>query len=124
MIFARFTRFPKGKMPDVKHGVKRRTALADENLSPIEKPKSRPKVDVHAKHGDLVEAVMRNGLVVTGTVIWISKYNIVLRVGARKGHRGKVVLVYRHGLHDFKVAQPKAKRPKKFNDDWDEEIDL
>lgn len=116
--------FPTDKMPDVKYGIKRRPGLAKESLPPIEKRKNRPKVNVQAKHGDLVEAVMRNGLVVTGNVIWVSKYNIVMRVGSRKGHRGKVILVYRHGLYDFKVIQRRTKRPKKFDDEWDEEIDL
>ena len=65
--------------------------------------------------GSLVECVMRNGLVVTGENVWISKYNIVLRVG------GKIVLVYRHDLHDFLVVKESCKRQDISDDDWDDE---
>ena len=48
---------------------------------------------------------MRNGLIVNGIVIHNSVYNIVLRVGGTKEEGGKVVLLYTHGLHGFKVIE-------------------
>ena len=97
--------FPKNRMPDVKRGIKLRKKLAEQNLKPIIKVKERPNIDHSAEVGDKIEAVMRNGLIVTGIVIHNSVYNIVLRVGGTKEEGGKVVLLYPHGLHGFKVIE-------------------
>lgn len=105
--------FAKAKMPSVKTEIKRRESLANQQLSPIVKPRSRPKISIEARKGDTVQCVMRNGLVVTGKLMWVSKYNILLRVG-RNQNQGKVVLVYRHGLYEFNVIVRETKsQPKR-----------
>lgn len=113
--------FPKNKMEDIKRGIKRRTEVADFNLRAIVMRSERLHVPVKTKSGDLVECVTRNGLVITGQNVWTSKYNLVLRVGGEKWKGGKIILVYKHGLHQFRVLQSKPRRPVDTNDDWDDE---
>ena len=114
--------FPKSKMAGIKRGVKRQKQLADKNLGPIVKKDKRPKVSVRAKTGENIECIMRNGLVITGKNIWISKYNIVLRVGYTKGEtRGKVALIYKHGLLNFKRVDTKSPSTVNTQDDGDDE---
>ena len=114
--------FPKRKMVDLKRGVKRRKQLADKNLAPIVKRSERPRIPVKAKIGDTIECVMRNGLVISGINIWTSKYNIVLRIGGmKKKARGKVALIYRHGLHEFHLMESNPPDPRNANDDWEDE---
>ena len=113
--------FPKHKMADVKRGIKRRKEVADLNLRAIVKRDERQHVHVKTKSGDLVECVMRNGLVIIGQNIWSSKYNLVLRVGGEKWKGGKIILLYKHGLREFKVMQSKPQRTVDTNDDWDDE---
>ena len=96
--------FPKDRMSDVSPGIKINKAIAEKNLRPIERRRDRREVAVGARRGAIIECTMRNGLVITGENIWISKYNIVMRVGKEK--RGKVILVYRHALLQFKVLKP------------------
>ena len=116
--------FPKDKMQFVKVSIKRRKSIADLGLKPILHPRDRPKIDVNARLGDEIECVMRNGLVIRGENIWISKYNIVMRVGGEKRKDGKVVLLYRHALHAFGVIQEKPQRQHVAdNDAFDEESD-
>ena len=70
---------------------------------------------------------MRNGLVVNGKLIWVGKWHLVLRVGENKrglnekAREGKIVLVYRHGLYDFKNLKSKKKnnRPQPRDDYWE-----
>ena len=107
--------FPKIKMDDVKRGIKRRNSIAAKGWTAIAHIKDRPKVPVKTKPRDTVECVMRNGLVVTGETVMLSKYNLILRVGGSRAGVGKIVLVYRHGLHDFKVL-PSEKVPAKPDD--------
>lgn len=113
--------FPKYKMVDVKRGIKRRKEVADLNLRAIVKRGERQHVHVKTKSGDLVECVTRNGLVITGENVWSSKYNLVLRVGGEKWKGGKIILLYKHGLHQFRVLQSKPHRTTDTNDDWDDE---
>lgn len=113
--------FPKDKMPDVKRGIKRRPSVAKLKLRAIVKRGYRPKFSVKAKCGDLVECVMRNGLIVTGQNIWSSKYNLVLRVGGEQWKGGKIVIVYKHGLYRFRVLQPKLSRTVDTKDSFDDE---
>ena len=114
--------FPEANMSIVRNGVKRRKSIADFGLRPIKKIRERPKVDVNAPLRSIIECVMRNGLVVVGEYVWNAKYYMVLRVGGRKGIGGKVVIVYKHALYDFRVVKekqkPKNQRPR---DDWDDE---
>ena len=113
--------FPKSRMADLKRSIKRRKQIAEKNLGHIVKKKERPKVPVRAKIGDPVECVMRNGLVIIGKNVWVSKYNIVIRVGGIKGKaRGKVALIYKHGLFKFNRIDPKS-LPDIPEDDWDDE---
>ena len=115
--------FPKDRMPDVKKGIKRRRPIAEIGLLPIKKIADRPKVRVFAPLGSLVECLMRDGLVVTGETIWVSRYNIVLRVGGQKGESGKVVLLYRHALLQFRLLT-ETNKPQKYDDiDFDAEAD-
>ena len=115
--------FPKERMPHVKRGIKRREGIADLGLKPVIPYKERPKIKVLAPRNATVECLMRNGLVVVGEVIWISKYYIVLRVGGRKGLGGKVIIVYKHALHEFRLLEaPKAYRQTSTpNDNWNNE---
>lgn len=113
--------FPKSKMPDVKRGIKRRQSVVDLNLRSIVKRSKRPQVSVKSKRGDLVECVTRNGLVITGQNVWTSRYNLVMRVGGEKWKGGKIIIVYRHGLYEFRVLQSKPPRAVDTNDDWDDE---
>ena len=115
--------FPKDKMADVKRGIKRRKEVADLNLRAIVKRGERQQVPVKTKSGDLVKCVMRNGLVITGQNVWSSKYNLVLRVGGEKWKGGKIILLYKHGLHEggFEVLQSKPARTTDTKDDWDDE---
>ena len=52
-----------------------------------------------------------------------SKYCLVLRVGGQKGRGGKVILVYRHALQQFRVLKQKPKRHRTYHDGWDDEGD-
>ena len=110
--------FPKIKMGDVKRGIKRRNSIAAKGLTAITRIRDRPKVPVKTKPGDTVECVMRNGLVVNGETVMLSKYNLILRVGGSQEEVGKIVILYRHGLYDFKVLTPE-KVPAKDPDDSD-----
>lgn len=112
--------FPKDRMRFVKNGIKVRKSIVAYNLRPIPRRQDRFEVDVAARRGAMVECIMQNGLVVTGENIWISKYNIVLRVGGKKGKGGKVILVYRHALLQFRVLQPQADDATGTCDDFDE----
>ena len=116
--------FPKDRMPYVKAGIKRRTSIEGLELKAIARPSEKAKINLIARIGSLIECVMRNGLVVTGETVWISKYNIVLRVGGKKGNRGKIILVYRHALHDFRVVKESCKRQNISDDEWDDEEDV
>ena len=78
---------------------------------------------IKAQVDDLVECVMRNGLVVIGVIVWVSKYNLILRVGGRRGKGGKVVIAYKHDIYQFTVLKSKPKRPIEYIDAWDEEDD-
>lgn len=113
--------FPKGSMLSVKKVIKVRKRVADLGLTPIVRRSERLSIDVDVRIGADIECVMRNGLVVRGENIWLSKYNIVMRVGGPKGRGGKVILVYRHALHDFKVLKPPPVPESSFRDDFDEE---
>ena len=113
--------FPKDRMSYVKDGIQRRTSVADLGLKVIKRPSESPKIDVLARIGSLIECVMRNGLVIVGENVWISKYNIVMRVGGKKGMGGKVILVYRHALHHFRVLKESPKHHKEYHDGWDDE---
>ena len=114
--------FPKRRMVDLKRGIKRRKEIVKKNHGRIVKRSERPKVPVKAKIGDPVECIMRNGLVITGRNIWISKYNIVLRVGTINGEtRGKVALIYKHGLLEFKRIDPESLPMVNPENDWDDE---
>lgn len=120
--------FPKLKMPFIKKGIKRRKELADKDLKPILKVSERHRVNVRARRGDMIQCVMRNGLVITGESVWVSKYNIVMRAGGSKYDGGRIIIVYRHALYDFNVleaAPPPSERSIQTEDPntdkWDEE---
>ena len=114
--------FPAANMPFVRNGVKRRKGIADLGLRPIKEISKRPKVNVNAPLRSIIECVMRNGLVVVGEYIWNAKYYMVLRVGGARGKGGKVIIVYKHALYDFRVVK-KMQKPKRrhHSDDWDDE---
>lgn len=104
--------FPKSRMEHLKDHIKRRTDIADHKLKAILKKSERPEIDTAAEVGDTIEVVLRDGLAFTGIVIWNSRYNIVLRVGGRKEEGGKVVLLYKHGIHEFRVIGTQEKKDK------------
>ena len=113
--------FPEANMPFVKKGIKRRKNLADLGLRPIVKISEKPQIDVSAPLSSIVECVMRNGLVVVGEYVWNSQYYMVLRVGGSKGKGGKIVIVYKHALYEFRVIKKRHKGEKQYRDDWDDE---
>ena len=121
--------FAKSKMSAIRNGIKRRESLAERQLPPIRDRKGRDHFTIDAPRDSLVECVMRNGLVVKGKLIWVGRWNLVLRVGENKrglnakAREGKIVLVYRHGLYEFKPLKSKKKnnRPQPRNDYWESE---
>ena len=113
--------FPKDRMPYVKRGIERRQSIADLGLKRIERYSERLKIDVLPHIRSRIECVMRNGLVIMGEIVWFSKYNIVMRVGGKKGSSGKIILVYRHALHQLSVIKNAPKRQRGYHDGWDDE---
>lgn len=113
--------FPEDRMSDIKRGIKRRKSVAEKKLKPIRGRSDRPKINVAAHIGDPIECVMRDGLVVVGENIWISEYNIVMRVGGKKGEGGKVILLYKHALYDFNVLNNQSQSQQIPGDDFDAE---
>ncbi|MDE0396374.1 MAG: hypothetical protein OXL96_01065 [Candidatus Poribacteria bacterium] len=97
--------FPKSRMEYLKKHIKRRADIAEYKLKAILKRSERPQIDTAAEVGDTIKGILRNGLSFTGFVIWNSRYNVVLRVGGTKEEGGKVVLLYKHGLHDFSIIK-------------------
>ena len=95
--------FPKSRMEHLKNHIKRRADIAKHKLQAILKRSERPQIDTAAEVGDTIEVILRDGLSFTGIVIWNSRYNVVLRVGGTKEEGGKVILLYKHGLHEFSV---------------------
>ena len=113
--------FPAANMPFVKKGVVRRQSIADFGLRPIKKASDRPKINVNAPLHTIVECIMRNGLVVVGEYVWNAKYYMVLRVGGEKNKGGKIAIVYKHALLEFRIIKERKKRRRRFRDDWDAE---
>ena len=113
--------FPEDRMPDIKRGIKRRKAIAEKNLKSMRRRSDRPKINVAARIGDPIECIMRDGLVVVGENIWISEYNIVMRVGGKKGEGGKVVLIYQHALYAFNVLDNQSQAQQITGNDFDTE---
>lgn len=101
--------FPKSRMEHLKSHIKRRTDIAEYKLTAILKRSERPQIDTAAEVGDTLEIILRDGLAFTGIVIWNSRYNVVLRVGGRKEEGGKVVLLYKHGIHEFSIIKTEEK---------------
>ena len=96
--------FPKEKMPDLKPYVKIRAPLKAENLQPIENTAERYHVDdellKQAKESkSTVTAVTRTGHTLNGWIQHFDKYVLYMRIGE------KMVIVYRHGLYAFTVAE-------------------
>jgi len=116
--------FPQDRMQNVKRGIKVRKTVADLGLKAIVRRSERPQIDVNALIGADIECVMRNGLVVSGENIWISKYNIVMRVGGKKGEGGKVILLYQHALHAFKVLKTPPVAESSFRDAFEFEDEV
>ena len=112
--------FQKRHMPYVKLGIKRRKGVAVRNLRAVRHHQGRKKVSTNGRPGDRVQCVMRNGLVVTGELIWQGQYYLVMRV-ADPFTRGKVVIVYRHGLENFTVLKIRDYVDVEYDDQWDDE---
>ena len=93
--------FGKQSMQSLKQHIKKRSSVADQGFKAIKKRKYRPKVDIVAATDEIVDVVLRNGLVMRGIVVWNSRYNTVLRVGGTKEQGGKIVLIYNHGIYAF-----------------------
>ena len=104
--------FPKSRMEYLKKHIKRRADIAEYKLKSILKRSERPQIDTAAEAGDTIEVILRDGLAFMGIVIWNSRYNVVLRVGGTKEEGGKVILLYKHGLHEFSVIKTGEKTPK------------
>ncbi|MYC77422.1 hypothetical protein F4X10_16795 [Candidatus Poribacteria bacterium] len=97
--------FPTSRMEHLKKHIKRRADIAKHKLQPILKRSERPQIDTAAEVGDTIAVILRDGLSFQGIVIWNSRYNVVLRVGGTKEEGGKVILLYKHGLHVFSVIK-------------------
>ena len=100
--------FPKASMQRLKAYIKRREPIAKQGLNAIVSKKERPKVDVVAIPDDVVDVVLRNGLVMRGIVVWNSRYNTILRLGGTKAEGGKIVLIYNHGVYAFEKIASEA----------------
>lgn len=118
--------FPKSRMAALEHTIKKKASIADKEWKAILKRSDRPVVDHMVDHmaevGNNVEAVLRNGLVLKGIVIWNSLYTIVLRAGGTKAEGGKVVLLYKHALHEFNVIDPPTKNEQNSEVDYPIEV--
>ncbi len=96
--------FPKEKMPDLKPYIKVRAPLKAENLQPLETVAERYHVDdelleqARDNKSD-VNIVTRAGYVLNGWIQQFDKYVLYMRIGE------KMVIVYRHGLYEFKVEE-------------------
>ena len=93
--------FPAADMDALKVHIKRRKEVADEKLEPIEKKQDRPHIDFTVNHRGSIEIVLRNGLVMSGVIAWINRYNIVLKLGKH------LVLIYKHGVYSFQRVKSK-----------------
>lgn len=96
--------FPKEKMPDVKPYVKIRPAVKAQNLQHLEDPNERFHVDDELlqqaqQDQSNVNLVTRTGHVLNGCILHFDKYILYTQIG------GQLVVVYRHGLFEFTVAE-------------------
>lgn len=97
--------FPRSARPVLKEHVKRRSSVASQGMRAIEKIKDRPKVDMTVLVGDRVNIVLRNGLVVKGVCKLNSRYTVL--VGVQEV--SDPVLVYKHGIYEFKMERSKTR---------------
>ena len=88
--------FPASKLADVKSGIKIQKSIQAQELRTPERIKDRPLVvsDEQPRQdiGRRVRLLMRSGHVLRGALVFVSKFNLFLRI------TGKMVLVYRHSL--------------------------
>ena len=105
--------FPQSRMAHLKKHIRRHPDIAKHKLQAILKRSERPQIDTTAEVGDNIEAILRDGLVVKGIVIWNSLYTIVLRVGGTKEEDGKIVLLYKHGIHEFGKTEKKEEQSQR-----------
>ncbi|RKU24417.1 hypothetical protein C6503_00820 [Candidatus Poribacteria bacterium] len=94
--------FPKEKMLAVKPHIRKSTQLIDRNLQPVERHKNRFQVANKLlrqvkENKSNVKIITRGGYVLSGWIQHFDKHVLYMRVAE------KVVVVYRHGLFDFKV---------------------
>lgn len=94
--------FPKEKMLAVKPHIRKRTQLIDRNLQPVEGHKNRFQVANKLlrqvkENKSNVKIITRGGYVLSGWIQHFDKHVLYMRVAE------KIVVVYRHGLFDFKV---------------------
>ena len=96
--------FPKEEMPNLKPHVKIRGPVKAQNLQPIKTVAERFHVKdellEQAKANEsAVTIVTRTGHVLNGRLQHFEKYVLYMQIGE------KMVIVYRHGLHEFTVEE-------------------
>lgn len=97
---------PMEKWDAAKSHIKRRDAVKKLNLGPEKFLASRRLVQSDLPRDKRpLKMRMRNGLVLYGHIVSQDRYNILMRVG------GKVVLVFKHGVHEILGNEKKEGTP-------------
>ena len=95
--------FPTSKLADVKSDIKIQKSIQAQDLRTPKRIKDRPLVvsdeQLRQDTGRRVRLLMRSGHVLRGELVFVSKYNLFLRIA------GKMVLVYRHGLLAYEMRE-------------------
>ena len=95
--------FPASKLDDVKSGIKIQKSIQAQELRTPERIKDRPLIvsdeQLRQDIGRRVRLLMRSGHVLRGALVFVSKFNLFLRIA------GKMVLVYRHGLLEYEMPE-------------------
>ncbi|MYF99903.1 hypothetical protein F4212_12360 [Candidatus Poribacteria bacterium] len=99
--------FPREAYDDVKKGIKVNKKIKAEQHKPIVKPKDRPAVVSSEREyirgtGKAVKITLRTGHVLRGHQVYSTRYNIILKIN------DKTVLVYKHGILEYKRPNNKA----------------
>ena len=89
---------PAANFTIVKPHIKRRKAVAEMELR--KKPHLARREFLHRlpKRGEIT-IVLRNGLVMSGFIVTYDRFCLGVRVGGSKEDGGKVVLLWKHGIH-------------------------
>ena len=93
---------PASNFEDAKAGIRIDANIKAQNLRTAIKARERPVIvntkQLRKGNDRNVRIVLRSGHILQGKQLTVAQYNLVMRV------RGKVVLVYRHGILEYTIA--------------------